>query len=289
MNHLVQTASDAMGTGSGGTGGNVTTYGWDARNNPSSAKLTTGATSALTGYQTVAGADLPGSFTSPDGEKDNYTYDTSGNTLSVASTGTAGATRSSTYNPASPTCGGFEGQRCTSKDANSKTTSFSYDTKGNLKDITPPAPLGKTTYTYDQLGRPETVTDGRGIQSVHVYDKRERVKTVSSTNSTVRYTYDGDGNLTSRTDPTGTTAWEYDDLSRESVRSLQDGTQAVLAYTPRGDVDYAIDPNGTTDYTWDDAGRLDYLTDPAGKKTDFTYDNNDARTKPSTPAAPPRR
>ncbi|WP_347560681.1 RHS repeat-associated core domain-containing protein [Streptomyces sp. AcH 505] len=283
MNHLVQTASDAMGTGSGGTGGNVTTYGWDARNNPSSAKLPTGATSALTGYQTVAGADLPGSFTSPDGEKDNYTYDTSGNTLSVASTGTAGATRSSTYNPASPTCGGFEGQRCTSKDANSKTTSFSYDTKGNLKEVTPPTPLGKTTYTYDALGRPETVTDGRGIQSVYVYDKRDRVKTVSSTNSTVRYTYDADGNLTSRTDPTGTTAWEYDPLNRESVRTLQDGTEAVLAYTPRGDLDYASDPNGTTDYTWDDAGRLTTLKDPANKTTNYTYDNNDARTKTTYP------
>ncbi|MEU9983571.1 RHS repeat-associated core domain-containing protein [Streptomyces sp. NPDC050856] len=278
-NHLVQTATDAMGTGTDGTGGNVTTYDWDARNNPSSAELPTGATAALTGYQTIAGSDLPGSFTSPDGQKEDYTYDTSGNTQTVTTTGTDGGQRSYTYNKATPTCGGFEGQRCTAKDANGKVTSFTYDTKGNLSKVTPPAPLGTVTYTYDALGRVETVTDGRGIKSVYVYDTRDRVKQVSSTSMTVTYGYDGDGNLTNRTDASGTTSWSFDKLNREATRTLQNGAQTVLAYTPGGDVDYYTDPNGKTDYTWDPAGRLDFLTDPAGKKTDYDYNNNDKRTK----------
>ncbi|MGA4798987.1 RHS repeat-associated core domain-containing protein [Streptomyces lavendulocolor] len=278
-NHLVQTATDAMGTGADGTGANVTTYGWDARNNPSSAELPTGATAALTGYRTIAGGDLPGSFTSADGQKEDYTYDTNGNTETVTTTGTAGGQRSYTYNKATPTCGGFEGQRCTAKDANGKVTSFTYDTKGNLSKVTPPAPLGTVTYTHDGLGRVETVTDGRGIKSVYTYDTRDRVKQVSSTSMTVTYTYDGDGNLTSRTDASGTTIWTFDKLNRESTRTLQNGAQTVLAYTPGGDVDYYTDPNGKTDYTWDAAGRLDFLTDPASKKTDFDYNNNDKRTK----------
>ncbi|MEU7283054.1 RHS repeat-associated core domain-containing protein [Streptomyces sp. NPDC045431] len=277
--HLVQTATDAMGTGTDGTGGNVTTYGWDARNNPSSAKLPTGATAAVSAYQTIAGTDLPRDFSSADGQKDDFAYDTNGNTLSVTTTGTAGGTRSYTYNPATPTCGGFEGQRCTAKDANGKVTSFTYDAKGNLSKVTPPAPLGAVTYTYDALGRVETVTDGRGIKSVYVYDTRDRVTKVSSTNTTVTYTYDGDGNLTSRTDATGTTVWTFDKLNREATRTLQHGAQTVLAYTPGGEVDHYTDPNGKTDYTWDAAGRLDFLIDPAGKKTDFDYDNNDKRTK----------
>ncbi len=45
--------------------GNVTAYGWDSRNNPTSAKLPTGATATLTGYQTIAGADLPKTLTRP--------------------------------------------------------------------------------------------------------------------------------------------------------------------------------------------------------------------------------
>ncbi len=278
-NHLTQTAIDAMGTGSDGTGGNTTTYGWDDRNNPVSQKLPMGATASVSAYQTIAGTDLPSDMTGANGRKDTFKYDTNGNTLSVTTSGTAGGTREYTYNDADPTCGGFEGQRCTAKDGNGKVTSFTYDDQGNLIKVKPPAPLGETTYTYDALGRVETVKDGRGITTVYAYDTRDRVREVSSTNFTVTYTYDGDGNVTSRTDASGTTKWDYDKLNRESVRTLQNGAQTALAYTPGGDVDFYTDPTGTTDYTWDKAGRLDYLTAPDGKKTDFDYNNNDERTK----------
>ncbi|WP_079194841.1 RHS repeat-associated core domain-containing protein [Streptomyces sp. CB02400] len=277
-NHLTQTAIDAMGTGADGTGGNTTTYGWDGRNNPVKAELPMGATAQVSQYRTIAGTDLPDDFTTADGRKDSFTYDANGNTLSVTTSGTAGATREYTYNEADPKCGGFEGQRCTAKDGNGKVTSFTYDTKGNLIKVKPPAPLGETTYTYDALGRVETVKDGRGITTVYGYDSRDRVREVSSTNLTVTYSYDGDGNVTTRTDASGTTTWQYDKLNRESVRTLQNGAQTALAYTPGGDVDHYTDPTGKTDYTWDDAGRLDHLVAPDGKKTDFDYDDNDKRT-----------
>ncbi|MFF2189911.1 RHS repeat-associated core domain-containing protein [Streptomyces sp. NPDC058155] len=283
LNRNLQTATDALGTGTGGAGGNVTAYGWDARNNPSSAKLPTGATAAVSAYQTIAGTDLPKDFSTPDGKKDTFAYDTSGNTLAVTTSGAAGGSRGYTYNKAAPTCGGFEGQRCTAKDLNGKTTSFTYDSKGNLAKAAPPAPMGATTYTYDGLGRPESVTDGRGIKSVYVYDSRDRVTQVSSPNSTVRYTWDGDGNQTSRTDASGTTRWDFDGLNRESVRTLQNGAQTAVAYTPGGEVDHYTDPNGTTDYTWDAAGRLTELKDPANKTTAYGYNNNDKRTKTTYP------
>ncbi|MFB7650417.1 MULTISPECIES: RHS repeat-associated core domain-containing protein [unclassified Streptomyces] len=278
-NHLTQTAVDAMGTGADGTGGNTTTYGWDGRNNALSQKLPLGATASVTAYQTVAGTDLPNDFTTADGRKDSFKYDANGNTMSVTTSGTAGGIREYTYNEATPECGGFEGQRCTAKDGNGKVTSFTYDDQGNLWKVKPPAPLGETTYTYDALGRVETVKDGRGITTVYAYDNRDRVREVSSTNSTVTYTYDSDGNVKTRTDASGTTTWEYDKLNREKRRTLQNGAQTALAYTPGGDVDHYTDPTGTTDYTWDTAGRLDHLTAPDGKKTDFDYNNNDKRTK----------
>ncbi|MFF7849046.1 RHS repeat-associated core domain-containing protein [Streptomyces sp. NPDC007910] len=284
QNHLTQTATDAMGTGTGGTGGNVTTYGWDSRNNPVSAKLPTGA-NASAQYQTVAGADLPTSTSDADGRKDTYAYDTAGNTLSVTTSGTEGGQRTYAYNGATPTCGGFQGQRCTAKDANGKTTSFTYDTKGNLTKVTPPAPLGVTTYTYDALGRTATSTDGRGVKTLYTYDARDRItKTDTSGYATVTHTYDADGNTTSRTDTTGTTTWIFDKLNRETIRTLQDGSTTTLAYTPgAGEVDWYKDPNGKTDYTWDKAGRLTELLDPAGKKTTYEYNNNDKRTKTTYP------
>lgn len=107
----MQSAIDAMGTGADGTGGNTTTYGWDGRNNAISQKLPLGATASVTAYQTIAGTDLPNDFTTADGLKDTFKYDTNGNTMSVTTSGAAGGTREYTYSKDTPTCGGFEGQR----------------------------------------------------------------------------------------------------------------------------------------------------------------------------------
>ncbi|GAA3011781.1 hypothetical protein JCM13580A_62840 [Streptomyces drozdowiczii] len=139
-------------------------YGWDSRNNPTSAKMPTGATASMSGYQTIAGSDLPGTFKTPNGEESSYTYDTKGNTLSVATSGAEGGQQDVDYNSSSPKCGGFEGQTCSVEDAEKNKTSFSYDAQVNLSKVTPPAPMGATTYTYDALGRPLTVTNGNGVK-----------------------------------------------------------------------------------------------------------------------------
>ncbi|MCX4414940.1 DUF6531 domain-containing protein [[Kitasatospora] papulosa] len=288
VNRNVDTASDAMGVG--GSGANVTTYGWDGRNNPTSAKLPTGATSTATGYQTIAGADLPGSMTTADNEKTNYTYDTAGNTKSVAVEGTGGGNQSFDYNPATPTCQGFEGQRCraTTKMTSTKSvsTTFTYDAQGNLKTVTAPAPLGTTTYSYDGLGRTTMVKDARGVTTLYEYDNRDRVTKVDSSNyATVTYSYDGDGNLKQRSDGTGVITYDFDPLSRETVRTLQDGSQTVLAYTPAGNVDTYQDPAGVTDYTWNEVNKLKALKDPKGKITSYEYDKNDFREKTTYPGS----
>ncbi|MCK8680669.1 DUF6531 domain-containing protein [Streptomyces lichenis] len=284
LNRLLQTATDAMGTGNGGPGANVTTYGWDARNNPTSAKLPTGAT-ASGSWQTVAGAERPTSTTSADGQKTEFAYDAAGNTLSVSTPGSGGGTRTFAYNEASPRCGGFQGQTCTATDGNGKKTEFRYDAQGNLESATPPAPLGRTTYTYDSLGRTATVTDGRGVKATYSYDKRDRVVKVDTSGggAAVIYAYDGDGNLTTRTDTTGTQRYQFDALSRETVRTLQDGSQTILAYTADGNVETYKDPGGTTAYAWDAADRLLKLTDPRGKHTTYSYDDNDRRTATTYP------
>ncbi|MFJ9976048.1 RHS repeat-associated core domain-containing protein [Streptomyces cyaneofuscatus] len=285
-NHNIDTATDALGVGS--TPGNETTYGWDSRNNPTGSTLPTGATATVTGYQTIAGADLPGRSTTADGEKTDYTYDTAGNTKSVAVEGTGGGNQSFDYNPATPTCGGFEGQICkvTTKLTASKSvaTTFTYDAQGNLKTAKAPAPLGTTTYTYDDLGRVSTAKDARGITITYAYDHRDRVKKVDSSNyQTVTYEYDSDGNLTQRSDGTGVIKYAFDPLSRETVRTLQNGSQTVLAYTPAGNVDTYQDPAGLTDYTWNKVNKLTELKDPQGKITKYEYNKNDVRTVTTYP------
>ncbi|MFG3101732.1 RHS repeat-associated core domain-containing protein [Streptomyces sp. NPDC048182] len=284
-NHNIDTATDAMGSGT--TPGNATDYGFNSRNNLESVKAPTGGTT-VNHWQTVAGGDVPSDSTNPDGEKTAFTYDSVGNTTSVAQTGTGGGNLSYTYNPANATCGGFEGQRCKAKtkmtSSKTVTTDFHYDAKGNLDTVTPPAPLEKTAYTYDDLGRTKTVTDGRGVTVSYTYDNRDRIRTVTSPNTVkVEYTYDGDGNLTRRTDGSGTVTYQFDPLQRETVRTLQDGSQTLLAYTPAGNVDYYQDPAGKVDYTWNEVNKLTQLKDPQGKVTTYGYNNNDVRTSTAYP------
>ncbi|WP_434100830.1 RHS repeat-associated core domain-containing protein [Streptomyces pharetrae] len=268
-NHLTQTTTDAMGTGTDGTGGNVTTYGWDSRNNATPMKLPLGATASVTAYQTIADTDLPNDFTSADGRKDSFSY-TNGNTLSVTTSGTAGGQRTYTYNKATPTCGGFEGQRCTAtvkiSDTRSSKTSFTYDSKGNLSKVTPPAPLGETTYTYDALGRVETAVDGRGIKTVYTYDTRDRVKKVSSTYMTVSYDYNNNDKRTKTLYPGGTTqSFTIDKNGRPSAIKTTAGTTTLI------DLAYSY-TNGASKDTTKIRTRTDNLTK---LKTTYTYDTQD--------------
>ncbi|WP_343235726.1 RHS repeat-associated core domain-containing protein [Streptomyces sp. SID10815] len=284
-NHNIDTATDAMGTGT--TPGNVTDYGFNSRNNLETLALPTGG-KTVNSWQTIAGGDVPKDSTNADGEKTSFTYDTVGNTKTVAQTGTGGGSVSYDYNPATPTCGGFEGQRCDQKTkmTSSKTvqTDFHYDAKGNLDWAKPPAPLAKTTYTYDDLGRTKTVTDARGVTVTYTYDNRDRIRIVDTTNKArVQYWYDGDGNLSQRTDTTGTISYEFDPLQRETVRHLQDGSQTLLVYTPAGNVDYYQDPAGKVDYTWNEVNKLTELKDPRGATTTYKYNNNDVRTTTTYP------
>ncbi|MFF3849589.1 RHS repeat-associated core domain-containing protein [Streptomyces sp. NPDC002328] len=284
-NNNIDSTTDAMGSGT--TPGNVTDYGFNTRNNVETVTVPTGGKTVNT-WQTIAGGDVPKDSTNADGEKTSFTYDTVGNTTSVAQTGTGGGNVSYDYNPATPTCGGFEGQRCKAKTKMTSTktvvTDFRYDAKGNLEWVKPPAPLDKTTFTYDDLGRTKTVTDARGVTKTYTYDNRDRIRTVTSPNTVkVEYWYDGDGNLVQRSDGTGTIKYEFDPLQRETVRHLQDGSQTLLAYTPAGNVDYYQDPAGKVDYTWNEANKLSELKDPQGRVTTYKYNNNDVRTRTTYP------
>ncbi|WP_305000340.1 RHS repeat-associated core domain-containing protein [Kitasatospora sp. SolWspMP-SS2h] len=280
--HNQATATDALGVGT--TPGNTTTFGWSG-NNPTSAKLPLGATALLGGYAARGGAQLPATLTDPQGNQTTYSYDDSGNLTQAKDTTTGGSAAhlDYTYNPATPTCGGFQGQRCSATDQGGNTTTFAYDTQGNLTTVTPPAPLGKTTITYDSAGRPASVTDGRGLKTTYEYDKHDRPTVVDTPNSRVELDYDTDGNLTQRHDAAGISNFKYDPLGRETWRKLTTGDESALCYDAAGNVDEYSDPSGTITYGYDDANRLTSLTEPGGAKTTYDYDSNNHRKNTTFP------
>ena|GEM_PF-2736420 len=122
-------------------------------------------------------------------------YTTAGNLATVADTSavSTGVTRSYKYQgDPGVTCGGFPGQQCTTTTTkttttgNGKTSSYTYNTTGQLTKITPPAPGVATTFGYDSLSRLTSVHTPNGITVTYSYDNRDqRTQTVYSVGGTV--------------------------------------------------------------------------------------------------------
>ncbi|WP_133887080.1 RHS repeat-associated core domain-containing protein [Streptomyces sp. BK208] len=280
----IATATDAMGAAP--EDGNVTSYKYDNVFNPTTVTIPTGASATVTWVKKGSGY-FPENATTASAEKTTNAYDTSGNLLTSTDSTTGGTAAKWTYdyNPESGTmeCGGLPGQRCSATDPRDKKTSYTYDSKGNLTKVTPPSPLKAITYTYDDLGRQKTVTDGRGVTTSYTYDNRDRVKTQTAGSSTATFTYDADGNLRTRTTPAGTSTFTYDEQNRERTRVLPGSPATSITYDATGNVATATDSAGTVTYGYDDANELTSVTEPGGAKTTYTYDDNGKRTKTTFP------
>ncbi|MFF9894435.1 RHS repeat-associated core domain-containing protein [Streptomyces longispororuber] len=280
----VTSAVDGMGVGS--TPGNTVKFDYDDAFNPSSATQPTGAQSTMA-WTRKAGGHYPETLTSASSEKVTNAYDTSGNMTSQTdtTTGSDGAKWTYDYNPGSGAmdCGGLPGQRCSATGPEGNKTSFTHDAKGNLVKVDRPSAQGDLTYTYDALGRTETVTDGRGVRTVHTYDQRDRLKTRTSDGRTATFTYDADGNITTRTTPAGTSSYTYDEQNRERTRTLPAGGGSGVTYDASGNVRTATDAGGTLTYDYNDANQLTALTQPGGARTTYDYDKNGDRTTTAYP------
>ncbi|MET9159061.1 RHS repeat-associated core domain-containing protein [Streptomyces parvulus] len=280
----VTSAVDGMGVGS--TPGNTVKFDYDDSFNPKTATQPTGAQSTMAWTQ-KAGGHYPETLTSAGGDKVTNGYDTSGNMMSQTdtTTGSDGAKWTYDYNPKSGTmdCDGLPGQRCSATDPEDNKTSFTYDSKGNLTTVDRPSAQEDVTFTYDALGRTDTVTDGRGVKTVYTYDKRDRLKTQTSDGKLTTFVYDADGNIRSRTSPAGASVYTYDEQNRERTRTLPAGGSSSVTYDEAGNVKTATDAGGTLAYDYNDANQLITLTQPGGAKTSYGYDKNGDRTTTTYP------
>ena len=138
----------------------------------------------MTGYQYLAS-----SGTDPQGNCTATTYDPSGNQqysyegsplrrqlqrfhrLGLRQGRLSGRLRRSS-------CGGPNGVLCSVREPNGNTTTYGYDTKGNVTSVTPPAPQSAETLTYDSLSRVASITDGDGNKTTYTYDAMDRLTQV---------------------------------------------------------------------------------------------------------------
>jgi RHS repeat-associated protein len=240
----------------------------------------------------------PVSSTDSEGQVTTYTYDTVLGLPSQTITpgGAAGAgTKVNRYegDAAGTTCGCLRGQLCKTIDGKGNTTSITYDAARNPVTITRPAPLGTITNTFDAAGRIATSKDGKNQTATYAYDRNDRLlQTRYGTcvpATCVTYTYDANGNLKTRVDAAGTTAYSHDVQNRPTAKTIG-GVTTSLAYDAASNVTGFTDPTGTVSYRYDAANRLTALAEPGGscpatpafpnttKCTGFGYDDNNRRT-----------
>jgi RHS repeat-associated protein len=161
-----------------------------------------------------------------------------------------------------------------------KTTTFSYDSHGNLTGIQD-ALSDKTTLGYDSFGQLTSKTDATGNTTNFTYSGLGDLTGVRDAlgNSTT-LAYDIDGRLTSVTDPNLHTATSvYDSLGRLTNASDALGDKTGFTYDGVGNLLSVTDANGhTTGYAYDAVNNLLTVTDALGHVTKYSYDADNNRT-----------
>ena len=261
---------------------------------------------------------LPTRITRPNGAVVTMTYDAKGNLLT--STDPVGATRTFTYEPAfnqvktirdpkgSVTTINYDvkGNPTEIIDAlnnraqmtyNSRglllsviaavgtpvqtTTSFTYDSRGNL--LTATNPKGDVTaLAYDGSGNVITSTDAENRVTQFTYDPRNRLVTVLDADlKTTQYGYDPKGNLSQVRDAKNQiTTFTYDGLDRLISATNPLGLTETFVYDGNGNLTSTTNRNGQTiAFNYDALNRLTNKTRPptsieAGDQvTTYSYDS----------------
>lgn len=257
----VATATDAAN--------NKTSYTYDSNANLTSSSLMVGGINISYSYTYNGFAEVL-TATDPLGNVSTNTYDANGNLLSTTT----------------PSPGG--------KTAGSK-TSFAYDAKGELTQITDPlknitkiayTPAGListitdslgnvTSYGYDTRGNRTSVSDALKNQTTFQYDSRNRLTKITRPDqSTVRYGYDLKGRRTSVTDENNkVTQYGYDDADRLISVTGPDQAVTQYAYDTEGNLSSITDPLlHTTTFSYDSQRRLTQTTFPSTKSESYSYD-----------------
>jgi RHS repeat-associated protein len=170
------------------------------------------------------------SVTDPDNKVTSYTYDSRDNLSTVT-------------------------------DANSNTTTYSYNSMNRLTSLASPD-TGTTTYTYDGNGNMLTKTDANNVTTTFVYDELNRQTAIQfpDPSQNISYIYDDPqsqnsiGRLSSMTDPSGITWYDYDVMGWIIMETKQINNL-----------------NYRTQYTYDLNGNLETITYPGGRIITYTY------------------
>ncbi len=148
-----------------------------------------------------------------------------------------------------------------------------------------------TKYTIDKSKGRNVVTRVEGLCScgggggsqvqTWTYDNQLNVTAkTDALNHTTTFTYDGNGNRLSETDPTGTVSYTYNQFSEVLTRTDQMNGVTTNTYDTQGNLLTTKDAlNNITTFTHDSHGQPLTATDARGKVTTFTWDSSGRLTQ----------
>ena len=259
-------------------------------------------TNGLTGVERTITTEWHASFRLPTkitetGKETTFTYDTVGRLLTRTEKDTSTLdtrTTTNTYFGASESSPegllkSIDGPLTGTAD----TTTFDYDSEGNLIKTT--NALGHVTEvtSYNDHGQPLTIEDPNGTVTTLTYDKRLRLLTRAVDSQTTTFEYDGVGNITKTILPNGSFLInEYDKAQR--LTAVEDNLGNRIEYTlddmgnrTKEDVK---DPNDTLtrtlSRTYDSLSQLIETLGGASQKTTYSYDDNGNQTKMTVDPTP---
>ena len=199
---------------------------------------------------------------------------------------------------------GYAGRTTTTTDPLSNVTTRVTDVAGLLRRVTDPSPGGATQFDYDAFGNLNKTTDATGKVSSATYNLRgfktqmvdadqgtwnlsgdslnELVAYTDAKSKSFGVTYDVLGRMTSRSEPEGTSYWNWGlSATQHNVGRLASlsgyGYGEVLTYDTLGRLaDRAITSDTTYhfDYTYNSVGAVDTVTYPtstAGVRYQIQY------------------
>jgi len=160
------------------------------------------------------------------------------------------------------------------KTIDNKTTKYTYNTKGYLKEVETPENL-KTSYTYDVAGRLKTETNPQGGISTYTYDVMDNVTSIKNpAGKTQTFKYNFLGQKTEQKDFMGhVTKYEYDTNGNMVKTTDAENNEYRFEYDSTDRLKKSFDPlDNFIEYEYDSMGRVSKTIDKRGNATSYAYD-----------------
>lgn len=170
----------------------------------------------------------------------------------------------------------------TLKDGNNNTTTYNYNSVGNISSVQMPGGQTIQFPSYDSAGNLLQRIDGNNVTTNYLYNDAENLLTdiqyPATPSLNVHFGYDSYGRRTSMTDSAGSHTYAYgdaDELQNTTTNYTGLPSQIIsYAYYPNGSRQSMTTPAGTFYYNYDGAGRQTGILNPFGESSAWTYFNN---------------